>query len=76
MLQKVSKKNWIFNICSHDHGTPTKEVFLKTKGKWLRDFLVRAKDLGLRFLSPDKLYEEMKGPNYAMQATPNGEPDG
>ncbi len=76
MLQEVSKKNWIWNICSHDHGTSTKEVFHKTKGKWLRDFLVRAKDLGVRFLSPDKLYEEMKRPDHAVQATSNGAPDG
>jgi peptidoglycan/xylan/chitin deacetylase (PgdA/CDA1 family) len=72
MLQEVSKKQLIWNICSHDHGTPTKEVFDRSKGKWLRDFLVRAKDLGIRFMSPAKLYEEMKKPNHATQAARNG----
>ncbi len=72
MLQEVSKKHLIWNVCSHDHGTPTREVFDRSKGKWLRDFLVRAKDLGFRFISPYKLYDEMKRPNHATQAVPNG----
>ncbi len=75
MLNEVSKNHWTWNICSHDHGTPTKEAFQETKGKWILDFLTRAKDLGFRFLSPDKLYEEMKKPNLAMQATPKGATD-
>ena len=60
MLREVSEKNWVWNINSHDHDTPTKEAFDQTKGRWLRDFLVRAGDLGCRFVSPEKLYEEMK----------------
>lgn len=68
MLNDVSKKGLDWNICSHDHGTPTKEIFDSTKGKWLRDFLVTAKDLGLNFMAPDELYTEMKKSNRAAQA--------
>jgi peptidoglycan/xylan/chitin deacetylase (PgdA/CDA1 family) len=32
MLHKVSEKNWVWNIMSHDHGTPTEEIFHQTKG--------------------------------------------
>ena len=71
-LQEVSKKNWVWNICSHDHDTSTKEVFHETKGKWIRELLERAKDLGIRFLSPDDLYEEMKSHNLAVHAVSNG----
>jgi hypothetical protein len=60
-LQEVAGHDWVWNLCSHDHGTPTAEAFFETKGRWLEDLLVRAKDLGIRFLSPEQLYEEMGG---------------
>ncbi len=75
MLQEVSEKNWVWNICSHDHDTSSKEVFHETKGKWIRELLERAADLGIRFLSPDELYEEMKSANHAVHATSIGASD-
>ncbi len=60
MLEEVAAKDWVWNICSHDHGTPTKEAFAQTKGAWLGDLIERAKKLGIRFLSPPELYREMR----------------
>lgn len=60
MLQEVATNNWVWNVCSHDHGTPSKEVFSETKGKWLGDLIERAQALGIRFLSPERLRDEMK----------------
>ena len=59
-LKEIAEHDWVWNLCSHDHGTPTAEAFFETKGEWLQDLLVRAKDLGIRFLSPEQLYEEMR----------------
>lgn len=60
MIDEVAEHDWIWNVDSHDHETPTKEAFFETKGKWLGDFIVRAKDRGLRFAAPAEIYEEMK----------------
>ena len=60
MLPEVCRNNWVWNLCSHDHGTPTKQDFFETKGKWLEDVIVRAKDLGIRFVSSGELYRELK----------------
>ena len=62
MLREVVAKNWVWNVCSHDHKTPTREAFDATKGRWLRDFLVRAVDLGCRIIAPETLYDEMRTP--------------
>ncbi|MFH0938843.1 MAG: polysaccharide deacetylase family protein [Planctomycetota bacterium] len=60
MLKTVSENNWIWNLCSHDHRTPTKQAFFETKGIWLEAFISRAKDIGIRILSPSQLYDEMR----------------
>lgn len=58
-LLKVVENDWVWNVCSHDHATPTADVFRETKGAWLEDFIVYAKDHGARFISPETLYNEM-----------------
>jgi len=63
VLEEVARNGWIWNICSHDHGTPSREAFFETKGKWIEEVILRAKDLGIRFQSPPQLYDEMKTPN-------------
>jgi len=60
MLYEVSRNDWVWSVCSHDHGTPTKEAFFSTKGKWVENLIIRARDLGMRFLAPHELYMEMK----------------
>ena len=60
MLDEVAANGWVWNLCSHDHGTHTREAFDATKGKWIGEMISRAKDLGIRFLSPSQLYEEMR----------------
>jgi len=72
MLSMVSENDWVWNLCSHDHGTPIKQAFFKTKGMWLEEVIMHAKDIGIRFLSPCELYDEMKRPNQALQRTCNG----
>jgi peptidoglycan/xylan/chitin deacetylase (PgdA/CDA1 family) len=67
MLPEVCRKNWVWSLCSHDHGTPTKRDFFDTKGKWIEDVIVRAKDLGIRFVSPEELYREMKADGGAYR---------
>ena len=59
MLEEISKKDLIFNLCSHDHGTKTKEEFYTHKA-WLEDLIKRALDLGIRFAGPEDIYQEMK----------------
>jgi len=60
MLEEVAKNDWVWNLCSHDHGTPSSEAFFQTKGAWLEDVIVRAQALGIRFAGPATLYDEMK----------------
>jgi len=60
MLPRVAADNLVWNICSHDHGTSTAGIFHQTKGKWLRDFITHAKGLGIRLISPETLYQEMR----------------
>lgn len=59
MLKKVSDENLVWNVCSHDHGTVNVETFFQTKGVWIEELIIRAKDLGIRFTSPPTLYTEM-----------------
>jgi hypothetical protein len=61
-LEEVAANGWVWNLCSHDHGTSDRETFFQTKGRWLEEVIVRAKDLGIRFLAPPQLYAEMKSP--------------
>lgn len=58
-LAEVAANDWVWNICSHDHGTPDSETFAQTKGKWIEELIVNAKELGIRFVSPPRLYDEM-----------------
>jgi len=57
-LKDVTNNDWIWNLDAHDHGTPTKEAFFETKGKWLEGLIVRAKDVGIRFAAPGDVYAE------------------
>jgi hypothetical protein len=50
----------VWSVCSHDHATVTAEAFSQSKGKWLGDFIRRAKGLGVRFVSPATFYEERR----------------
>jgi len=59
MIEEVAENDWIWNIASHDHETPTKEAFFETKGKWIEDFMKRGLDAGIRFSEPETLYAEM-----------------
>jgi len=58
MLEEVAKNDWVWNVASHDHATRTKEAFFETKGKWIGDFIVRAKGVGIRFAAPGDVYAE------------------
>ena len=70
MLEEVARRDWVWNICSHDHGTQTVEMFDETKGKWMEDMILRARDLGIRFVSPVDFYEEMKGKAGRVELAP------
>ena len=59
-IDEVAENDWVWSLCSHDHGTPTIDAFRETKGVWLRDFITRAQSRGLRFLDPTTLYNDMK----------------
>ena len=59
-IDVVAEHDWMWSVCSHDHGTPTPEAFHEMKGKWLREFIPRAQDRGLRFLSPPTVYDELR----------------
>ena len=72
MLAEVEKNDWVWNICSHDHGTSTKEAFRQTKGTWLEDLIVRACDLGIRFAGPLQVYQEMKNRSQAASDSSAG----
>ena len=58
-LREVADNDWVWNLCSHDHDTATKERFFETKGKWIEDFIVRAKELNIRFADPEEIYSEL-----------------
>jgi peptidoglycan/xylan/chitin deacetylase (PgdA/CDA1 family) len=60
MLEEVAQNDWVWNMCSHDHGTPTKEAFFETKGEWLEDFILRARDLNIRVVAPEDFYAELR----------------
>jgi len=60
MIKKVAAEDLVWNVCSHDHETPTQEAFFETKGKWLEGFIRCAKDAGVRFMNPQTLYDEMQ----------------
>ncbi len=59
MLGKVADESLVWNVCSHDHGTVDVETFFQTKGTWIEELIIRAKDMGIRFISPPDLYAEM-----------------
>ena len=51
MVEETARNGWVRNLCSHDHGTPTKQDFAKKCG-WIADLITRAGEAGLRFASP------------------------
>jgi len=57
-LKEVANNDWVWNMCSHDHDTATKERFFETKGKWLEDFIAHARNLNIRFVGPEEYYTE------------------
>jgi peptidoglycan/xylan/chitin deacetylase (PgdA/CDA1 family) len=54
----VAEHDLVWSLDAHDHGTPTAEVFHKTKGAWLRAFFEKALARGLRFRSYEEYYQE------------------
>ena len=60
MVDETAKNGWVWNLCSHDHRTPTKQEFLRER-KWIADLIVRARDAGLRFASPPEIYNQLEG---------------
>ena len=54
----VAEKNLTWSLCSHDHGCATRQGFEK-KGRWFSAIVKYARDLGIRFLSVSRYYEEM-----------------
>lgn len=58
IAEKVAKENLTWSLCSHDHGSATKEGFEK-KGRWFRAIIEYAQDLDIRFLAVTPYYEEM-----------------
>jgi hypothetical protein len=58
MIAEVCRNDWVWSVCSHDHNTPDKEAFLRTKGVFLEAFIVRAKAAGARFLTAPQYYDE------------------
>jgi len=59
-LDEVLSAGQVWSFCSHDHGTPSKAVFDKTRGMWLKRFFDRAIELGFRFVGPGQLYKELQ----------------
>ena len=59
-LEQVAAEDLVWNLCSHDHGTATAEVFFETKGRWLGALIARGRQLGVRFVSPPAFYDELK----------------
>ena len=58
MVEETARNGWVWNLCSHDHGTPSKHDFAKKCG-WIGDLIVRAGEAGLRFASPPEIYAEL-----------------
>ena len=61
MVDETAKNGWVWNLCSHDHRTPTKQEFWRER-KWIADLIVRARDAGLRFASPPEIYDQLESP--------------
>ena len=61
MVDETAKNGWVWNLCSHDHRTPTKQEFWRER-KWIADLIGRARDAGLRFASPPEIYNQLEGP--------------
>ena len=59
MVEETAANGWVWNLCSHDHGTPTKQEFGERCG-WIGDLIVRAREAGLRFASPPEIYAELQ----------------
>ena len=59
MVAETARNGWIWNLCSHDHGTATKREFAEQCG-WIADLIVHAKRAGLRFAAPAEIYADLK----------------
>ena len=57
VARRVADADLVWSADSHDHGCETREGFEK-KGRWLRDFIAYAKDIGVRFVSAEAFYSE------------------
>lgn len=57
VARRVADEDLVWSVASHDHGCDTREGFAR-KGRWLREFVSYAKDIGIRFMSAEAYYEE------------------
>jgi hypothetical protein len=57
VARRVAENDLVWSVASHDHGCATREGF-EIKGKWLRDLITYAKDIGIRFASAERYYRE------------------
>ena len=58
MVEETARNGWIWNLCSHDHGTATKREFAERCG-WIADLIVRAREAGLRFAAAPEIYADL-----------------
>jgi hypothetical protein len=57
IARRVAQEDLVWSACSHDHGCATRQGF-ESKGRWLRDLITYAQDLGARFVSAEQYYRE------------------
>ena len=60
-LQYVMDHDLVFCVNSHDHNTPTVAAFNETKGAWLRPLLESVREMDIRCLGCEQLYQERVG---------------
>jgi peptidoglycan/xylan/chitin deacetylase (PgdA/CDA1 family) len=57
MAEHVAANDFVWSLCTHDHGCATPEDFARKTG-WLCDLVRYAKGLGIRFLTGSQYYAE------------------
>jgi len=57
VARRVAAEDLVWSACSHDHGCATRESF-DYKSRWLRDLIIYARGLGIRFTTAEQYYAE------------------